>query len=121
MSSREMSPINVLNYKTGGDLAIGQLVAVDTDGAAIAATDGSALAFPLITKAKDGSCVDVQTGQIAKVRVGAAVAVGDQLVSDGDSKAIAASSGDIAFGRALTVAAAADEYVQVLLGFEELA
>lgn len=116
MSERVLGAIHVLEYKAGeADLEIGQLIAIDTDGKAIAAVDGASPILPLYTKARPESCVDVQAAFIAKVRTGAAVAVGDLITSDANSKGVAATGGDHVLGVAIDAATGADEFIKVLV------
>jgi ABC-type sugar transport system substrate-binding protein len=114
--SRVLGAIHALEYKAGeANLEIGQLVAVDTDGKAIAAVDGSKPILALYTKARPTYTVDTQAAFIAKVRTGAAVAVGDLITANADSKGVSATTGDYALGVALEAATGADEFVKVLV------
>lgn len=114
--ARVLGAVHALEYKEGeANLEIGQLIAVDADGKAIAAIDGTKPVFPLYTKARPTYTVDVQIAYIAKVRTGAAVVVGELLTSDAASKAVPALAGNFALGVALEAATGADEYVKVLL------
>lgn len=116
MSERILGAVNALEYKAGeANLEIAQLITVDTDGKAIAAVDGSAPVFPLYTKARAGYTVDIQTAFVAKVRSGAAIAVGDLVTANASSKGVAATTGEYAAGIALTAATGADEFVRVLI------
>lgn len=116
MSERILGAIHALEYKAGeADLEIAQLIAVDTDGQAIAAVDGTKPVFPLYTKARAGYTVDVQSAFIAKVRTGGAIAVGDLVTSDANSKGVVATTGDYAAGISLEAATGADEFVKVLM------
>ena len=51
------------------------------------------------------------TGAINKIEAGAAIAVGDLIASDATGRAVLAVTADVALGKAVTVAGAADEIV----------
>lgn len=87
----------VTNTTAATDVMIGVL----TDGVA----DGSS--------EKQG--VSVAISGIAKVKVGAAVAIGVQLTSNGDGRAIASAGGNSIIGRALSPASGVGEVIDVLL------
>lgn len=87
----------VTNTTAATDIMIGVL----TDGVA----DGSA----------EPQGVSVAISGIAKIKAGGVVAVGDQLTSNGDGRAIAAAGGNSIIGRALSAASGADEVIDCLL------
>lgn len=87
----------VTNTTAATDIMIGVL----TDGVA----DGSS----------ENQGVSVAISGIAKIKAGGVVAVGDQLTSNGDGRAIAAAGGNSIIGRALSPASGADEVIDCLL------
>jgi hypothetical protein len=84
-----------------------------TDGA-----DAVGVSFGSVTAtAGDERNLAVVTNDGARVEVtaGAAVAVGADVASDSQGRAIVSASGDAILGKALTAASAAGEIVEVLL------
>lgn len=113
---RILGGVAAFEYKAGeANLEISQLIAIDTDGKAIAAIDGTKPVLPLYTKARPTYTVDAQVSYVAEIRTGGAIAVGDLVTANADSKGVPAATGDYAAGVAITAATGADEYVQILV------
>ena len=88
------------NCDTAGESAIG--IAVDSS------TNKSSRAITV---------VDLQGGGVAEVAVGGAVAIGDNLATDGDGKAVEATTGQRILGVAKSAGAAAGDIIQIILGY----
>ena len=101
------------------DLSLNQFhaVAVDGNGQAALAGNGAQIAGVLQNKPEQlgDPCTLVQTG-ITKMKSGAAVTQGAEVMSDADGEAIAATgSGNRVIGTALEAASGPDEIISVLL------
>lgn len=100
----------------GADLSakLFYLAKIDTDGDVVLAGDGEAVAGVIREAAVADKPVTIQFGGIAKVIAAASFNPGTKLASDGNGKAVTATSGEYCFGIALT-AGADGTIVSVLL------
>jgi len=111
--------LGIFGFLVGGAITANRFVKLSADNTVVqsaAATDAS-LGVAFATVASTDPAVEVITHGIAKVEAGAAVSVGDQVISDGSGRAITtAGATDIVCGKALEAAAAGGVMISVLIG-----
>lgn len=102
----------------GADLSakLYYIAKVDTDEDIILCGDGQAALGVIREGATAGNPVTVLTGGIAKVIAGASFNAGVLVASDGNGKAVLATTGEYAIGMALTASGGDGEIVSVRLG-----
>lgn len=81
---------------------------IDTDGDIVLAGAGEHVAGVITEAAAENKPVTIAFGAIGKVIAGASIAAGARIASDGDGKAVTASSGNFEVGTAITAADAGD-------------
>jgi len=112
------SNLTCVTLEAGGDLSAGQYrfveLAADAQVDIVASAGGDAVGVLQNDPSAAGRAATVAVMGVSKVVAGATVAAGDRLQSDANGAAIAAASGDIVLGRALTGGAAGD-VIEVLL------
>lgn len=94
----------------------GIALALDEDGLKLPAAGADVVGIALLTNddaIATGGRVDVQIKDVGKVFAGGTFNQGDLLTVDAAGKAVAATSGNIVFARALTPATAAGDLVTV--------
>lgn len=107
-----------LTLEASGDLSSSQYLFVDlgSTGIAVVSVSGAKAVGVLQDKpAALGRAGCVQYDGVTKVKAGAAVSVGDDIMSDGSGKAITATTGKVSQGTALEAATAANDLIAVLL------
>jgi hypothetical protein len=113
------SNLTCVTLEAGGDLSAGQLLFVDVaaDGQVdvVASAGADAIGVLQNDPAAAGRAASVAVLGVSKVVAGAAVTAGARVQSDASGRAIAAATGDVVLGRALTAASAAGEVIEVLL------
>jgi hypothetical protein len=106
-------------FSVGGAITANRLVKLSADNTVVqsaAATDKS-IGIAYATQASTDPVVEVVTHGIMKCEAGAAITVGDQLISDASGRVITtAGATDVVVGQALEAAAAAGVMISVLLG-----
>lgn len=104
----------VEGYLAGEDLSSAQYTFVTSDGDEVTATGaGEAATGVLWNDPQSGRAASVVRGGEPMVYAGAAIAVGAEIASDANGKAVTAASGDVILGEARTAAGAADELVTI--------
>jgi hypothetical protein len=113
------SNLTCVTLEAGGDLSAGQFrfveLAADAQVDLVAAAGGDAVGVLQNDPSAAGRAATVAVLGVSKVVAGAAVAAGARVQSDDEGRALAAASGDVVLGRALTAASAAGEVIEVLL------
>ena len=112
------SNLTCVTLEAGGDLSAGQYrfveLAADAQVDIVASAGGDAVGVLQNDPSAAGRAATVAVMGVSKVVAGATVAAGARLQSDANGAAIAALTGDIVLGRALTGGAAGD-VIEVLL------
>jgi hypothetical protein len=112
-----MEKYPLLTLSRSAATAIGSylLVKLTSDTAVALATAATDAIFGVTTELgiDAGRIGDVVTVGIYPVRAGAAIAVGDQVTSDSQGRAVVAVSGNTIAGRAVSAAAAAGDLVYI--------
>lgn len=115
---RKESQKNTITYNAGGTIVANTFVKLDSSGDVVQAGDGEEVKGVALTGGATGEPIEValqNSGNIVKVRSGAAVTQGGQVASDLNGKAIDSASGDIEVGQADEGSGALDEYAIVHL------
>jgi hypothetical protein len=104
----------VEGYLAGADLSAKQYTFVTSDGDEVTTTGaGEAATGVLWNDPESGRAASVVRGGEPMVYAGAAIAVGAEIASDADGKAVTAVSTDVILGVARTAATAEDELVTI--------
>lgn len=104
----------VEGYLAGADLSAKQYTFVTSDGDEVTTTGaGEAATGVLWNDPESGRAASVVRGGEPMVYAGAAIAVGAEIASDADGKAVTALSTDVILGVARTAATAEDELVTI--------
>lgn len=109
---------NILNqaetYLAGEDLSAAQYTFVTSDGDEVTATGaGESATGVLWNDPATGRAATVVRGGEPHVYAGAAIAVGAEIASDANGKAVTATSTDVILGEARTAAGGAGELVMI--------
>lgn len=120
--AKQVKTVTEPNYhrtaKAAADILKNLILKYDgtTEGQVAAATAASdAFAGVSVEKMFSGKSQSYQFEGITQVLSGAAVSVHALVTANASSKAVAAATGNIVLGRALTAAAGADEIIEVEL------
>ena len=89
---------------------------LDNTGAVDVATDGAWVVGVVQNTPSVARAATVMNTGVSMVEAGEAIAIGDAIASDSLGRAKTSATGDVIVGRALEAAAAAGEFVAVLLG-----
>lgn len=104
----------VEGYLAGADLSTKQYTFVTSDGDEVTTTGAGASATGVLwNNPALGRAASVVRGGEPMVYAGAAIAVGAEIASDANGKAVTAVSTDVIIGQARTAASAADELVTI--------
>ena len=107
-------------FPAGADISGARCVALALSNGKLALPAAGAMALGISIGETDedvaaGTDIDIQIKDIGKWMAGEAIAVGDELMTDAEGKAVKATSGKFIMGVALTAAATAGSLVQVQL------
>ena len=121
MATFEYTGINesaTVSLKAGAALTSpkGIALALDGDGLKLPSAGADVVGIAIISNedaAAVGDRVDVQVKDIGKIYAGGAVTLGALVSVDAAGKAVAAATGDMVLGRALSAATAAGDLIDV--------
>lgn len=106
------NPEFVRSVAAAAALAAGRFVTI---AGGYSSAGGYALGATLSSAAQVGDLVPVVIDDTAEVEVGAAVALGDPIMSDATGRAVPHTGTNVKVGRALSAASAAGQFIEVLL------
>lgn len=96
-----------VTYEAAADLTQFRFVSIDSNGQ-VAQTGAGAQADGVVLNDPDAqgeaATIAIYNGGQAKVEAGGSLTAGDQVTSDGDGKAVAATTGDVINGTAVEAA-----------------